>query len=453
MDAPLPVLEPVVPRRARRWPRLAAAIAVPVLAIPIYLAFRLVEPPAPVLPTRIALVAPDGSLSVLDEAGGSIASYDLPGVIFQFPAWSPDGSRVAAIGGDPASSAVYVLRGDGVVAGDPPVIYTSPDRRPFYLSWSPDGERITFLTNEPGGIALRIAPADGSAPAEIVRRGSPFYWDWVDPSRLLLHTGSSGPDAFVGEVDLEGTTVEGSSAEPGFFRAPGVSRTQTHRAYIAPAEGEGQAIVLEARDGSSRHDIAVEGNVAISFGPTASTLAFIASDRPTSEPPPLPIGSLRTVDAGTGAVRTLIDGPVLAFFWAPDGRTIAALEFTGPGTDVDQVRARGPRVARVDAAAVAPAAVAPAVAPPGLAVRLLFVDVETGATRSEREIRVTDLFAFQLLPFFDQYALSHRLWSPDSAAIVLPVAAEDGSEQLVILPADGADPRQLAPGSIAFWSP
>ena len=436
MDAPDPVLEPVLPRRARRRRRVLAALTVPALAIGAYALSHTAEPPVPDRPARLAVVDHDGGLSTLDGDGGSVVRHDIPGVIFQFPAWSPDGSRVAAIGRDGRRSAVYVLAGDGSVDEGPLVIYASDFNPAFYLSWSPDGELVSFLTTEPTGIALRVAPADASGPAEIVRRGSPFYWDWVDSARLLVHVGSTGPDAFLGEVDLEGRELEDPAAEPGgFFRAPVVSRPNTHRAWIRPGNGDGQAIVLEARDGSSSHEIPVEGVVAIGFHPTAATLAFIASDRPTHVPPPFPIGPLRIVDAGAGDVRTIVDRLVMAFFWAPDGRTIAALEFAGPGaTDVDQAAVR-------------------AVEPPGVAVRLRFVDVATGVTRSERAIRVTDLFAFQVLPFFDQYALSHRVWSPDSASIVLPIATAGRPDRLVVLPADGGDPHHLADGSMAFWSP
>jgi len=437
MDAPVPALEPVLPRRARRRRLLLLlALGLPVLAIAAFALSRAGDPPVPERPARLAVIDLDGGLSTLDEDGRSIAHHDIPGVTFQFPAWSPDGSRVAAIGRDGRSAGIYVLAGDGTSGDRPAPIYTSDFNPPFYLSWSPDGTRVSFLTTEPGGIALRVAPADASGPAWIVRRGSPFYWDWVDPGRLLVHVGSTGPDAFVGEVDLEGRALVAPAAEPGgFFRAPVVSRPSGHRAWIQPDVGDGQAIVLEPRDGSSRREIPVEGNVAVGFHPTAATLAFIATDRPVDVPPPFPIGPWRVVDAGAGDVRTLVDGLVMAFFWSPDGRTIAALELLGPGaTDVEEAAVR-------------------AIQPPGVAVRLRFVDVATGATRSERTVRVTDLFAFQVLPFFDQYALSHRVWSPHSAAIVLPIASDGRPDRLVVLPVDGADPRHLADGAVAFWSP
>jgi hypothetical protein len=57
------------------------------------------------------------------------------------------------------------------------------------------------------------------------------------------------------------------------------------------------------------------------------------------------------------------------------------------------------------------------------------------------------------LPYFDQYALSHRLWSPDSASILLPLVDTNGRTQLVAVPADDTDGRPIADGVSGFWSP
>lgn len=449
MDAPVPALEPVLPRRHRGTGRVrrrvvAAALVVLVLAFAAYLAWQLTRPTLPAVGARIAVIDPRGQLVTMERNGGSATAFEVPGVTFQFPAWSPDGTRIAAVGIEGDEGSVYVLSATEPTA-EVEAIYTSDEQRPFYLSWSPDATHVTFLTNQADGIGLRIAPADGSAPATLIRRGAPLYWDWVDPARLLVHTGSGGPDAFLGEVDLEGTTLDAPSDRPGYFRAPAVSVAGSHRAWIGPGNDGGQAIVVEARDGSGRNEVPVEGSAAISFDPTGTALAFIASDRAVVDPPPLPIGPLRTVDSGSGAVRTLIDGPVMAFFWSPDGRTLAAIEFIDPD-DVGPGEAQvGGRLAATDAAAAAE--------PSGLAVRLVFVDVATGERRSDREVRVTDLFAFQVLPFFDQYARSHRLWSPDGAAVVLPIADPGEPDRLVVLDADGGDAVPLADGSIGFWSP
>ena len=57
-----------------------------------------------------------------------------------------------------------------------------------------------------------------------------------------------------------------------------------------------------------------------------------------------------------------------------------------------------------------------------------------------------------ILPYYDQYALSHRLWARDSSAIVLPLDA-DGDDQLFVIPADGSEMTPLGGADLGFWSP
>jgi TolB protein len=77
--------------------------------------------------------------------------------------------------------------------------------------------------------------------------------------------------------------------------------------------------------------------------------------------------------------------------------------------------------------------------------------VAAGTGRHLAAFTPTVLFLVQFLPYFDQYALSHRLWSPDSEALVLPMQ-DSGTNRVFVVPASGGRARALAEGSIAFWS-
>ena len=140
--------------------------------------------------------------------------------------------------------------------------------------------------------------------------------------------------------------------------------------------------------------------------------------------------------------------------WPSTGRrtgdTIAALQVATPGDDsvADAAGIVLARAAVTRAPAGRPAAVAP-----GLALRLVFVDVASGAIRAQRSVQVGDDFAGQQLPFFDQYALSHRVWSADSRLIALPVADPDGTTHISVIAADGSAAVTIAAGVAASWSP
>jgi TolB protein len=396
-------------------------------------------------PTLVVVTA-DGGLATMSADGTVLGEFEVDGVAFQFPAWSPDGTRIAAIGREGRDSGVYVLAADAPREAAT-VVYASEQRPPFYLYWAPDGRNVSFLNTEAGTIALRIAPADGSTPARTVREASPFYWDWIGSDRLLLHTGANGPDAFVGEVDRNGEVVAADGMGSGIFRAPAIGADDRFRAWVGPTDDGNQAVVVEARAGGIRHEVDAPGNVAIGFDPAGTTLAFIASGRP-DDVPPIPVGSLQAVDAATGDVRTLLDGAVVAFFWSPDGRLLATLEIpdeSGPGIDEALV---GRRIASISDALPPFAA-----GDRGARMTLRILDAATGEGLAQRTVQVSDLFAVQVLPFFDQYARSHRIWASDSSGIVLPIAAESGLDEVVVFAADERGPRSLGAGSMAFWSP
>ena len=438
-------------------PAQAAASTSPSAAAPLAAsAFPSVAASASLASGLIAAVDDSGALVTLDARGGSKVSYAAPGVVFGFPAWSPDGSRIAVVGQRANDAGIYVFtvnRATGV-GSEPTVVYRSPDRPPFYLYWTPDGRHVSFLTTEPDGLALRVAPVDGGAPLDgnnvgsVIRRGAPLYFQWVNADRVLLHVGG-GSEAFVGQVDLDGASVGSPVVATGIFRTASLSHDGRYLAYATSGTGTAGDIVVEAVDGSASQRLPAFGPAAMLFDPTGDTLAMIAADKPVAEALPIPSGPLRLVDSASGAARTLLDGSVVAFFWAPDGRTIAALRVVSPGQGPAAIVGRavlaGFEVPDREADGTGLAA--------GSTVVLSFVDVSTGAVRSERNVRLADSFVGQLLPYFDQYALSHSLWSPDSGSILLPLVAPSGRDQLAVIPADGSDPVPIADGSRGSWSP
>lgn len=401
----------------------------------------------------IAVVDANGSLTTMDDRGGSIVSYAVAGVAFGFPTWSPDGSRIAAVGSTATDASIYVFRVPrGTTAGTagPVVIYRSPNRPPFYLYWTPDGRKVAFLATESAGISLRIAPADGTAPLDgsakgaLIRQGAPLYFAWEDASRLLIHVGT-GTSGFVGEVGLDGTSLTPTLAGTGDFRAASASHDGRYFAFARATTGSSGEIVVAAQDGASRHALPVFGPAAFVFDPAGDALAAIGATTPGAPASGFPVGPLRLIDPGSGAARTLVDGLVVAFFWAPDGRTIAALRLASPGG----------QNARVDGtlAAAGIGSIAAATPAPAAEVRLAFIDVATGAVRSEQVVQPAVGFVDRVLPYFDQYALSHRVWAPDSTSVVLPLADGTGRTHVVVVPADGSDARTIANGEAAFWSP
>jgi TolB protein len=382
----------------------------------------------------VALLSRDGSTISLVDAAGDVLLVSEAGIGgYGFPVWSPDGKHLAATRVDDTGRAIVIIDSTSQAAGPAAnvAIFQSTTAQPFYLSWRPDSEMVSFLASEPGGLALRIAPVDASAPLDgsgphaIIRTGNPFYFDWIGSDRLLAHIGT-GPEAFLGEFGLDGEGPGGTLGEPGDFRSPVISRDGAYVGVVlaGPAGVDGSAgpasIVLAQRDGVDAASMPVIGPAAMAFDPSGSRLAAIGAVDAFEGERAIPIGPVRVLEAGARAPRTLLDGSVVGFWWSPDGATLAAI-----------------RVAVVDGEPE---------------IRLVFVDVASGDIRAEPPIRPSSVFIEQVLTYFDQYALSHRLWAPDSSSFLVPVIDADGASRVLAVTPDGEVLARLD-GVMAFWSP
>jgi TolB protein len=393
----------------------------------------------------IALLGEDGSLSIVDPGGRSVLLSDTGVQALGLPTWSPDGSRLAVVRSSRTEASIVVFDATSVSSGraaEPRVIFRSDSIGPFYLYWTPDGRDVSFLANESGDLSLRLAPADGSAPLDgsgpgaFVRSGNPFYFDWVESDRLLVHIGA-GPEAFLGEMRLDGSLADDELAAPGAFRSATVSPDGRSIAFVRSGEGGASEIVVAARDGSDERVMPVFDVAAVLFDPRGASVAAIGPDQPVQASSGFPVGPLRVLDVATGDVRTVLDGAVVGFWWSPDGATIAALRIqrvTPPAADARSLPS--------------PAATTT----PSAEIRLVFVDPATGEIRSDPAVRPGQRFIEALLPYFDQYALSHRLWAPDSSSFLMPELGPDGVTQVMVRFPDGSPPTAL-PGEMGFWSP
>jgi Tol biopolymer transport system component len=126
---------------------------------------------------------------------------------------------------------------------------------------------------------------------------------------------------------------------------------------------------------------------------------------------------------------------VVASFWSPDGRWIAALSRRTGSEEV--IAARGADLADVQGRL--------------LRLDLDLIEADSRQVVEHGPVTVSVAFASQYLPFFDQYSRSHSLWSPDSKALVLPEIGPSGAPRLVLLDTDGGR-TYLVDGDMPAWN-
>ena len=376
-----------------------------------------------------------GQRRLTGDARAGLLSQALDrGESYSWPTWSRDGTRLAAsrvaVSGRSAELTVQVfdLSSGGMTAAftnDIPAPVA--DGTPHYLQWSPDDRYLSILAPTREGLSLFLRDFQSPEDAHRVATGAPLYYHWTSDSSLVaVH---SEDRVVLREPSPDGRETR-VAVDAFSFRAPAVSPDGSQFAFAGIGGGVEGIYVAPAVPGSDMPPSTVmrtEGLVAFTWSPDGSVLA-VAEQRRRG----VPAFDRLVLVSPDGQVRsTVAEEQMLAFFWSPQGDRIAWIALD-PQT----------REMELSVAAVTPGGEA------GEA-RRLFRFSPTGEL-------------FTMLSFFDQYAYSHSLWSPDGSALV--ITATDGHEpgrrngsgpsggQLYIVDVSTGESRRLASGKAAFWS-
>lgn len=428
---------------------------------------------------RITFVDLVGQLCTIAPDGSDLRRLTESDRFFQFPAWSPDNSQIAAIGSTRRDGAIFVLH-DEEREDDPErteaVLYRSRDESPIYLYWSPSGESISFIaTHAELDLGLRLLPhtqrvsnagrqVDSAAESEPIVVGSPCFWAWEpDGQALLTHVGFASERARLLRAVLydKEQTLRATGVTPGYFQTPALSPDGASWAY-AELDEEGVTSQLVVESVGSKSLIAEHaGVVAFAWAPTNTNkdgeqLAFMHPDGHMQSF----YGSIRLWQRG-GAVRQLTDDAAFAFFWSPDARWLAYFTLPSTGRRVRvNASANGhatytngstPQSSPIDISTGPSTDIPVDVTTGEPQIELRVVEIASGASHVLSRFTPTAIFVDQFLPFFDQYARSHSLWSPDSRALVVPQLTDEG-ERLYIIEINGDAPRPLIDGLMPCWS-
>ena len=397
---------------------------------------------------RIAFVSPDGELFTIKPDGsdlqglagevrrvgtaGAVLAQTLDATSYYWPTWSPGGSKIAA-------SRVRVSDGEievslvviDVETARAKTVYTNElvaqiaPGAPHYLYWSPDDRHLAFLATAPGGLSLFILDSLGENETVSPAIVPPIYYQWAtDGDSLLVHHREDvklvRKPSWVRPPSLVATL--------GNYRAPALSPDGRLFAYMDVADGEGSLVVAPVADPENGRSILDVGRrAAFIWSPGGDELAVadqLGSGNDIFE-------RLRIVSSDGQEVQLIGEGPILAFFWSPQGDRLAwfALDLEAQLFDAKIFDGSGGS---------------------GQGSRQLF------KFRPSAE-------SFTMLSFFDQYAHSHSVWSPDGTQLVVSGIREGGAgggngtapteDKVFVLDAVGDEaPSSIASGTLAFWS-
>jgi TolB protein len=347
---------------------------------------------------------------------------------FTWPVWSPDATRLAAFRvsgeGDSMVDSLYVI---DVATTRVVERYERPGLRPIYAYWAPAGDRLAMLLQLDQGFSLSLWPDAKSDKPRSLAVGVPFFYDWSkDSKRLLAHLGND-PDSPAGHsvtmLEVESGKRTSISKSPAVFGPASWSPDGALFAYATVGEKNTGTLVIADANGKERKSIPVSPRVAFNWSPTKTVLA-VATTKAPDDPT---YGEIKVIDAKTGKATSLRREPISAFFWSPDGTDLLLAS-----RDLESG-----------------------------AFEWIVVDVATKAARKLGRFYPSrpQLMVFQ---YFDQYALSHRVWSPDGRSFVFSGAIEDDSAsphpilspRVYVVDVTGKQPPLgVGDGHTGFWSP
>ena len=378
-------------------------------------------------PNSILVVTREG-VALANLAEGS-ARLLVPGG--RWPAWNPlyDMMAVSVVSDGPSQLRLVDFEGRTervfyeAAAGVPPAIAPLV---PHYMMWSPGGNALCYVAQSSFGMALFLSDIDGKFGPDAVINAAPLFSAWcTDNNFLAVH---AGEELAVVEIDGSRSTAEVHPKALG-FRTPAYSDDAEVLAY-AVASPDGGVVIMRAHfQGTGSEEVCAFGSgVALAFRPGTQLLTVAVSNDAESGG----FDELWAVDLAEPAYpkRQIYKGQFVSFLWAPTGEHVIVIvpSYSGDGRYAARcLEANG--------------------APKG----------STESFAPSEDMRI-------YLAFFDQYANSHALWSPDGHQFLIcgtigsdrvPASFGDSNGDYVYLwdVTENKPLRTVAPGSIGFFPP
>lgn len=419
------------------------------------------EPAAVPMSRSLAYVDDSGALWVAPFTDAEPVCIMPGGRNCAMPTWAPNGRRLAFIAHDERGNlGVYVSPSD---RGDPRLLFQRSATRPFYLYWSPDNSALAILSiDHRNGLdwfgerppheetVLRRVSVQEPSEVQVVAQGQPMYFAWSpDGDALLIHAKGA-----LSVVDRQGKgqprTIEDFSAA---YTTPLWSADGDHVIFVRipgaglDAAGHASAHVLNAASTPSEsnlgfsilsHDLATGRETQLDyvdgFGllqmvrwKGGDTLVYRSSAGGPWNPSQSGSVPLRLFNAADKMTENISATRVYAVFWSPDGSNVAL--FAPEERDFLPIFPDWQ----------------------GRRMRLLIYDVASKNTQEIYTFSPTQTFS-TLLSHYEQFDLSHSLWSPDSRYVTVCGVGESGPTVLVVDTTQPNEARAFATGVLATWS-
>ena len=145
-------------------------------------------------------------LLVMDLDGSHVQTLAGGSAIYQSPAFSPDGARIAFSSNRDGDFSIYVVNRDGTGVAR----VTGQGAYDDSPSWSPEGSRLVFTRLFSLGAALMVVKLDGTGETALTPVVTSGYLDspaWSPDGAKIAYTGGGTPHIFVMNADGSGAAA------------------------------------------------------------------------------------------------------------------------------------------------------------------------------------------------------------------------------------------------------
>lgn len=153
------------------------------------------------------------------------------------PCWSPDGTKIAFFSDRDGTPDIYTMNADGsgvVRLTTNPAFDTSP-------SWSPDGSKIAFVSNRDGNNELYSMNSDGTNQKRLTNNAAfDYYPVWSPDSTKLAFTSDRDGNYEVYTMNADGTNPTRITNDPATDQQPSWSADGNKLIFNSFRDGNGE---------------------------------------------------------------------------------------------------------------------------------------------------------------------------------------------------------------------
>ncbi len=158
--------------------------------------------------------------SMLSEGGGQAIVMSYSGSDEAFPAWSPDGQKIAFTSRRDGDNEIYVIQADGSNLQR----LTNHTADDFSPAWSPDGQKIVFVSDRDqmvGVYDLFIMNADGTDVRRLTNDPYPDYAPaWSPDGSMVAYQSFPGGAGEIFVINVDGSNLRNLTQNPADDWAP-----------------------------------------------------------------------------------------------------------------------------------------------------------------------------------------------------------------------------------------